>query len=129
VRSGDVLKANFVECPKLHIITLKIRPGSVTALRKKNRFSGRSTEKRTPILYGSEFALLQFMGQGQVLGVGVCLRNSFGRRFGLVSMVSINLRIRFYEVETGNIGESIEPEEKPLNTRVSDKGKKTKLGT
>jgi hypothetical protein len=31
--------------------------------------------------------------------------------FSLVSMVSINLGIRFYGVETGDTGESIEPEE------------------
>jgi hypothetical protein len=50
-------------------------------------------------------------GQGQLLWVGVCLHNSFGRRFSLVSMVSINLGIWFYGVEMGDAGESIEPEE------------------
>src|ERR1700687_5994845 len=50
-------------------------------------------------------------GQGQLLWVGVRLRYSFGRRFCLVSMVSINLGIRSYGVETGDAGESIEPEE------------------
>jgi len=50
-------------------------------------------------------------GQGQLLWVGVCLRNSFGRRFSLVSMVSINLGIWFYGVEMGDVGETIEPEE------------------
>jgi hypothetical protein len=49
-----------------------------------------------------------FSGQGQLLWVGVCLRHLFGRRFNLVS---INLGIWFYEVETGDTGESIEPEE------------------
>jgi hypothetical protein len=49
-------------------------------------------------------------GQGQLLWVGVCLQHDFGR-FSLVSMVSINLGIRFYGVETGDAGESIEPEE------------------
>jgi type IV secretion system protein VirB9 len=39
------------------------------------------------------------------------LEQSSGRRFSLVSMVSINLGIRFYGVETGDAGESIEPEE------------------
>jgi hypothetical protein len=43
-------------------------------------------------------------------------------------MVSINLGIWFYGVEMGDAGETIEPEEKPVNTRVSDKGKKTKWG-
>ena len=50
-------------------------------------------------------------GQGQLLWVGVCLHNSFGRRFSLVSMVSINLGIWFYGVEMGDAGETIEPEE------------------
>jgi len=35
----------------------------------------------------------------------------FWTAFSLVSMVSINLGIRFYGVETGDTGESIEPEE------------------
>jgi hypothetical protein len=52
-----------------------------------------------------------FTGQGQLLWVGVCLQHSFGRRFNLVSMVSINLGIWSYGVETGDTGESIEPEE------------------
>jgi len=56
-------------------------------------------------------ATIHFTGQGQLLWVGVCLRHTFGRRFSLVSMVSINLGIWFYEVETGDTGESIEPEE------------------
>jgi hypothetical protein len=51
-----------------------------------------------------------FSGQGQLLWVGVCLQHGFGR-FSLVSMVSINVGIRFYGVETGDAGESIEPEE------------------
>src|ERR1700687_5232736 len=50
-------------------------------------------------------------GQGQLLWVGVCLCHSFGQRFSLVSMVSINLGIWFYGVEIGDTGESIEPEE------------------
>jgi hypothetical protein len=57
----------------LDIIMLKIRPGSVTALPKKNRFSGRSTEKRTPILYGSELPLLQFMLGAGTAALGWCL--------------------------------------------------------
>ncbi len=52
-----------------------------------------------------------FAGHGQMLRVGVCLRNSFGRRFSLVSMVSISLGIWFYGVEMGDVGETIEPEE------------------
>jgi hypothetical protein len=40
-----------------------------------------------------------FTGQGQLLWVGVCLHQSFGRRFCLVS---INLGIWFYGVETGD---------------------------
>jgi hypothetical protein len=52
-----------------------------------------------------------FSGQGQLLWVGVCLQHSFGRRFDLVSMVSINLGIWFYRVEQGEAGETIEHEE------------------
>lgn len=52
-----------------------------------------------------------FTGQGQLLWVRVACSTVFGQRLSLVSMVSINLGIRFYEVETGGTGESIEPEE------------------
>ena len=50
-------------------------------------------------------ATIHLTGQGQLLWAGVCLRHSFGRRFSLVSMVSINLGIWFYEVETCDTGE------------------------
>ncbi len=49
-------------------------------------------------------------GQGQLLWVGVCLSTVLDG-FSLVSMVSVNLRIWFYGVETGDAGESIEREE------------------
>ena len=65
----------------------------------------KSVTTRIRVCYNS------FTGQGQLLWVGVCLLHSFGQRFSLVSMVSINLGIRFYGVETGDAGESIEPEE------------------
>ena len=52
-----------------------------------------------------------FTRQGQLLWVGICLKDNFGWRFSLASMVSINLGIWFYGVETGDAGESIEPEE------------------
>jgi hypothetical protein len=52
-----------------------------------------------------------FSGQGQLLWVRVACGTVFGQRLSLVSMVSINLGIWFYEVETGDAGESIEPEE------------------
>jgi hypothetical protein len=52
-----------------------------------------------------------FTGQGQLLWVRVACSTVFGQRFSLVSMVSINLGIRFYGVEIGDAGESIEPEE------------------
>ncbi len=52
-----------------------------------------------------------FTGQGQLLWVRVACSTVFGQRFSLVSMVSINLGIRFDGVETGDAGESIEPEE------------------
>jgi hypothetical protein len=61
---------------------------------------------------GSIGALLQFIhGAGTAALGSCCLHHSFGRRFNLVSMVSINLGIQFYEVETGDAGESIEREE------------------
>jgi hypothetical protein len=50
-----------------------------------------------------------FTGQGQLLWVRVACSSVFGQRFSLVSMVSINLGIWFYGVETGDAGESIEP--------------------
>jgi hypothetical protein len=49
-----------------------------------------------------------FTGQGQLLWVGLACITVFGNR---LSIVSINLGIRFYGVETGDAGESIEPEE------------------
>ena len=52
-----------------------------------------------------------FAGQGQLLWVRVACSTVFGQRFDLVPMVSINLGIQFYGVETGDAGESIEPEE------------------
>jgi hypothetical protein len=71
--------------------------------------------KRTTLgqnLYRSEFALLQFsLGAGTAALGWACPPNSFGRWFSLVSMVSINLGIWFYGVETGDAGETIEPEE------------------
>ena len=53
----------------------------------------------------------QNAGQGQLLWVGVWPAAQFGRQFSLVSMVSINLGMWLYGVETGDTGESIEPEE------------------
>jgi len=52
-----------------------------------------------------------FTGQGQLLWVGICLKDNFGRRFSLVSMVSINLGIWFYGVEMSDASEMIEREE------------------
>jgi hypothetical protein len=46
-------------------------------------------------------------GQGQLLWVGFAL----AERFYLVSMVSINLGNWFDQAETGDAGETIEPEE------------------
>jgi hypothetical protein len=63
-------------------------------------------------LYQLELSLLQFsLGAGTAALGWVCLQNNFGRRFSLVSMVSINLGIWFYGVEMGDAGETIEPEE------------------
>jgi len=47
----------------------------------------------------------------QLLWVGICLKDNFGWRFSLVSMVSINLGIWFYGVEMSDAGETIEREE------------------
>ena len=52
-----------------------------------------------------------FTGQRQLLWVGVCLQHTFGRRFSLVSMVSINLGIWFYGVEMSDARETIGREE------------------
>jgi len=61
---------------------------------------------------GSIDPLLQFIDGAGTAALGwCCLHHSFGQRFSLVSMVSINLGIWFYGVETGDAGESIEPEE------------------
>jgi hypothetical protein len=52
-----------------------------------------------------------FHGAGTAALGSCCLQHSFGEPFSMVSMVSINLGIWFYGVETGDAGESIEPEE------------------
>src|ERR1700721_2754114 len=64
-----------------------------------------------------QFVLCQAFGLRRCLQVlvrdvkvRVACSTVFGQRFDLVSMVSINLGIRFYGVETGDAGESIEPE-------------------
>jgi len=67
--------------------------------------SGRTCTDLNSLCYNS------FTGQGQLLWVRVACSTVFGQRFSLVSMVSINLAIRFYGVEIGDAGESIEPEE------------------
>ena len=67
--------------------------------------SGQCLTDQSTLCYNS------FTGQGQLLWVGVCLHCSFGRRFSLVSMVSINLGIWFYAVAMGDAGETIEREE------------------
>jgi len=59
---------------------------------------------------GSIDALLQFIDRAGTAALGWCLPASqfLDRVF---SMGSINLGIWFYQVETGDTGESIEPEE------------------
>jgi hypothetical protein len=56
-------------------------------------------------------ATIHLTGQGQLLWVGVACSTLLDNGFSLVSMVSVNLGIWFYGVETGDAGESIEPEE------------------
>ena len=63
--------------------------------------------KRAPILYGSEFALLQFTHGAETAALGLCLPAEW--LFSVVCMVAINLEIRFDGVETG---ESVELEER-----------------
>jgi len=61
---------------------------------------------------GSIDALLQFIDGAGTAALGWCLPASqLGRRFNLVSMVSINLRIWFDGVEQSDAGETIEREE------------------
>jgi hypothetical protein len=67
--------------------------------------SGQCLTDQSTLCYNS------LTGQGQLLWVGVCLHHSFGRRFNLVSLVSINLRIWFYGVDQADAGETIEREE------------------
>jgi hypothetical protein len=67
--------------------------------------------ERLLILYCSEFPLLQFIHGAGTAALGWCLPVTQFWTFWLVSMVSINLGIWLYGVETGDTGESIEPEE------------------
>ncbi len=62
--------------------------------------------KCSPILYGSEFALLQFTHGAGTAALGSCLPAEWC--FSMVSMVAINLEIWFDGVQTG---ESVEFEE------------------
>jgi hypothetical protein len=66
--------------------------------------------KRAAILYGSEFALLQFTHGAGTAALGWCLPAEW--RSSMVSMVAINLEIRFDGVETSETGESVELEER-----------------
>jgi hypothetical protein len=63
------------------------------------------------ILIRIRSATIHLRGRDSCSGSVFACSTVFGQRFCMVSMVSINLGIRFYEVETGDIGESIEPEE------------------
>ena len=102
-----------MECPELDIITRKMRPGNVTALSKKEPILGTGRRRSGLQSYTDLNSLCynSLTGQGQLLWVSVACSTVFGQQFSLVSMVSINLGIRFYGVETGDAGESIEPEE------------------
>jgi hypothetical protein len=62
------------------------------------------------ILIRIRSATIHSRGRDSCSGLVFACGTIFGR-FSLVSMVSINLGIRFYEVEAGDTGESIEPEE------------------
>jgi hypothetical protein len=70
VRSGDVQKAIFVECLKPDIITRKIRPGSVTGLPRKNRFSGQVDREAdsNPIRIGIRSATIHSRGRDSCSG-------------------------------------------------------------
>jgi hypothetical protein len=69
------------------------------------RIRGQCLTDQSTLCYNS------LTGQGTA-ALGWCLPASqFWTGFNLVSMVSINLGNRFYGVETGDTGESIEPEE------------------
>ena len=78
----------------------------------KKRLPPRSGQVR-PILYGSEFALLQFTHRAGTAALGWCLPVTQFLDAGLVlvSMVSINLGIWFDGVEQGDAGKTIEREE------------------
>jgi hemoglobin len=77
----------------------------------------RKTIPEPPLAFGSMpdgsiDVLLQFIHGAGTAALGSVLPVAhFGQPFRLGSMVSINLGIRFYGVETGDAGESIEPEE------------------
>ena len=63
-----------------------------------------------PVLIGIASATIHSRGRDSCSGLALPVAR-FWTAFSLVSMVSINLGIWFYGVETGDAGESIEPEE------------------
>jgi hypothetical protein len=74
-----------------------------TALSEKNQLP--SAEKRTPILYGSKFGLLQFSTEhGQMLGVAIAC----GRFFGGISYCPFRTENWLYSVERIAAGETVD---------------------
>jgi hypothetical protein len=74
-------------------------------------FRCQSTAWSEPVPTRISSATIHSRGRDSCSGFVLPVAQFFGQRLSLVSMVSINLGIRFYEVETGDTGESIEPEE------------------
>ena len=74
-------------------------------------FRCESTTWSEPVPTRIASATIHSRGRDSCSGLVFACSTVFGPRFSLVSMVSINLGIRFYGVETGDAGETIEPEE------------------
>ena len=64
-----------------------------------------------PVLIGIRSVTIHSRGRDSCSGFVLPVAQFVDKRFSVVSMVSINLGIWFYGVETGDTGESIEPEE------------------
>jgi len=64
-----------------------------------------------PVLIGIASATIHSRGRDSCSGLVFACDTVLGQRFSLVSLVSINLEIWFYEVEMGDAGETIEREE------------------
>jgi hypothetical protein len=129
VRSGDVLKANFVECPKLDIITLQNTTGECDCFVKKEPILGAGRHRSGLQSYTDLNSLCynSFSGHGHMLRV-VGLASGTGGTYFLTVSCRYNPGIRLYGVETVDTGDSIDSKKRQENQGFPSSPVKTKWG-